>query len=130
MRYAKIVVMALLAATLHFGSAFAAMEVPFEQAAFAKAQQEGKPILVDITASWCPTCAAQKPILDKLAAEPQFKDLIIFKLDYTTQRDAVRAMDARSQSTLVAFRGTVERARSVGDTDPDSIRALVEKTGG
>ena len=28
----------------------------FEAEAFAAAQAEGRPILVDITASWCPTC--------------------------------------------------------------------------
>ena len=30
---------------------------PFSAAAFAEAQKEGKSILVDIFAPWCPTCS-------------------------------------------------------------------------
>ncbi len=39
---------------------------PFTQAEFSAAQKDGKPILVDIFAPWCPTCRAQKPILEVL----------------------------------------------------------------
>jgi thioredoxin 1 len=39
---------------------FAAETAPFEHARFAAAQKEGRPVLVDIRASWCPICAAQK----------------------------------------------------------------------
>lgn len=37
-------------------------------------------------------------------------------------------MGARMQSTLIVFRGNAERGRSVGDTDENSIKALLEKT--
>ena len=128
MRRRKLILFALLATTLTIGPAMAASEAPFSQKEFAAAQQAGKPILVHITASWCPTCTAQKPILDRLAADPAFKDLVIFAIDFDAQKDAVRALGARMQSTLVAFHGSVERGRSVGDTNADSIRALLEKT--
>jgi thioredoxin 1 len=49
------------------GPGLAAERLVFEQARFAAAQQEDRPILVDITACWCPTCQAQKPIIDSLA---------------------------------------------------------------
>ncbi len=111
------------------GRAFAqtATSVPFEQAAFAAAQKAGKPILVDIWASWCPTCAQQKPIIEKLAADPVFKDLVILKVDFDNQKDVVRAFGARSQSTLIVFHGEQEQGRSVGDTDAASIRALLAR---
>jgi hypothetical protein len=35
-------------------------------------------------------------------------------------------MKATSQSTLIAFKGETEKARSVGDTNPASIAALVK----
>lgn len=105
----------------------AAPAAPFDQATFAAAQKAGKPILVDIWASWCPTCAQQKPILDKLAADPAFKDLVILKVDFDAQKDVVRALNARSQSTLIVFRGEREQGRSVGDTNADSIRALLAR---
>ena len=105
----------------------AAMEAPFTQDAFTAAQKAGKPILVDITAPWCPTCAAQKPILNKLAAEPAFKDMVILRVDFDSRKDVVRALNARSQSTLIVYRGANEVGRSVGDTNEASIAALLRK---
>ena len=107
--------------------ALAAENVPFTQSAFEQAQAAQKPILVEIDASWCPNCAKQRPILAKLSAEPEFKDLLIMKVDFDTQKDIVRAMGANMQSTLIAFHGKDERDRSVGVTDPDAIKALVSK---
>ena len=95
---------------------------------FAAAQKAGKPILVAIHASWCPTCKAQKPILSELMAEPKFKDVIYFVVDFDTQKDAVKFFGARVQSTLIAFKGAMETDRSVGDTGRSSIAALLNKT--
>src|ERR1044072_2147725 len=51
--------------------AFAASPKPFDAKAFTDAQSAGKPILVWIHASWCPTCKAQTPILGELTDDPQ-----------------------------------------------------------
>jgi thioredoxin 1 len=110
------------------GSAFAADRLPFESGKFQALLKERRPVLVDITASWCPTCKAQHPIIEKLAAGPEFNDLTIFMVDFDTQKDAVRAFRALSQSTLIAFKGGKETARSVGDTRAASIEALVRST--
>lgn len=109
-------------------AASAAERAIFSAASFEAAQQRGARILVDISASWCPTCKAQKPIVDKLAEQPSNKDLVIFAVDFDSQQSVVRQLHAQSQSTLIAFRGKAETARSVGDTDPDSIAALVQST--
>ncbi len=108
--------------------ASAAEVTPFTPAAFTAAQKAGEPILVEITAPWCPTCKAQKPILGKLEAQPQFKALHVFEVDFDSQKDVVRGFNARAQSTLIAFKGAQEVARSVGDTQPDSIGELVGKS--
>ena len=56
--------LALVASTLAFGvPAYASEPTPFTPQAFEAAQKAGKSILVHITASWCPTCKAQRPIL-------------------------------------------------------------------
>lgn len=98
----------------------------YDPAALAAAQKAGKSILVHITAPWCPTCKAQKPILDKLTAGPHFKDLVVFDLDFDTGREGLKALDARSQSTLITFKGERETGRSTGDTNSDSIAALLK----
>ena len=105
--------------------ALANSETPFTRAAFEAAQKSGKSILIEIHASWCPTCRAQKPIIDSLLTTPKFKDVVTFRIDFDAQVDEVRAMGAQSQSTLIGFKGTKETARSVGDTDPASIEQLL-----
>lgn len=119
----------IVAAAALFGAFPAAAEEwkPFDAAAFAEAQKEGKPILIDVFAVWCPVCRAQNPILVQLTREPKYKDLVVFKVDFDTQKDALRAFNAQSQSTLIVFKGGSEQGRSVGDTDQDSIAALLDK---
>jgi len=113
------------ASVLPSATAFAAEEKPFTRQAFQAAQNDGKSILVEIHASWCPTCAAQRPILGKLFADPKFKNLAVFRVDFDSQKDEVRNFKARIQSTLITFKGKEEVARSVGDTNADSIADLL-----
>src|SRR6516225_3599516 len=108
--------------------AFATETKIFDPQLFVAAQKEGKPILVGIHASWCPTCKAQDPILGELMAEPKFRNLVYFVVDFDNQKDAVKFFGARTQSTLIAFKGATETGRSVGDTDRSSIAALLNKT--
>jgi thioredoxin 1 len=132
MYFTKSLPATLIAACLSmFGgpACWAATEATFSEPAFATSQHQGKPILVEIDASWCSTCAKQRPIIAHLANEPEFKSLIIYKVDFDTQKDIVREMGARMQSTLIVFHGNAERGRSVGDTKESSIKALLEKAG-
>lgn len=109
-------------------SASANTAVPFTREAFKAAQASGSPILVEIHASWCPTCKAQQPILDKLAADAKFKDLKIFRVDFDSMKPVVREFGAQMQSTLIVFKGSSEQGRSVGDTKEGSIAALLDKS--
>jgi thioredoxin 1 len=122
------VLTAAAAGAVFANSAFATETKPFTADAFAAAQKTGQPIFVAIHASWCPVCAKQKPILSELLAQPKFKNLAYFVVDFDSQKDAVNAFGARMQSTLIAFKGEHEAGRSVGDTDRASIAALLNKT--
>jgi len=55
---------------------------------------------------------------------------LILRVDFDSQKDIVRTFSASSQSTLIAFHGTRETGRSVGDTNPDSIAKLMRSTAG
>lgn len=107
--------------------AFAFEPKPFTDAALSAAQATGKPVLVEIHADWCPTCRAQTATLKKLAEDPRFKDVIVLRVDFDSQKDAVRKLKARSQSTLIVFKGTTERGRVVGDAAQASLDALLSK---
>jgi len=108
-------------------SANAAEVKPFSPESFEAAQNSGKPILIDIAASWCPTCKAQAPIISNLTSSDAFKDMVVLQVDFDEQKAVVRSLGAQSQSTLIVFKGRDEVGRSVGDTDPASIKALLSK---
>ena len=126
MKYLAIVLAAAMSLTASLAQAGEGK--PFTAAAFAAAQKAGDEIVVHIRASWCPTCHAQTPILHALEDQRKFAKLIEFDVDFDAQKDVVRAFGARSQSTLIAFKGAKETGRSVGDTDAGSIADLLDTT--
>jgi thioredoxin 1 len=117
-----------LGLTLAFTSpVFAEGGKPFDRAAFDAAQAAGKPILIDVSAPWCPTCKAQAPILSKLMRDPRFKNVVAFNVDFDSQKDVLKRFNVQRQSTLIVFKGKQEAGRSVGDTNPASIEAMLAK---
>src|SRR6202051_5389211 len=89
---------ALLIVAGPFAAAFADTPFPFSEEAFKAAQASGGPILVEIHADWCPTCKAQSPILDKLTADPKFRDLKVFRVDFDAMKPVVKQFAAQMQS--------------------------------
>ena len=108
--------------------AFAAEQATYSSAAMSAAQAAGKPVVVDVSATWCSTCAAQRPIVQSLLKEPKFKDLVLLHVDFDSQKAVLRKFNVREQSTFVVFKGGQEVGRSTGDTDKASIEALFNKT--
>ena len=122
-----LVLSGLLVTALAGSQLHAAASKSFTDKAFSAAQATGKPILIDVFATWCPTCKAQDIILSELGQSPTFKDLIVFKVDFDTRKETLKRFGVRSQSTLIVFKGQTEVGRSVGDTNPSSIEALLRK---
>ncbi|UDY34150.1 thioredoxin family protein [Dermatobacter hominis] len=85
-----------------------------------------RPVLVDFTASWCPPCEQQTPVLHALADE-QAARLRIVEVDVDESPDLARRhqvlsaptmvlyVDGRIALTLVGARG---RGRLLEDLDP------------
>jgi thioredoxin 1 len=99
----------------------------FTAAGLADAQKSGKPVLVEITALWCPTCKAQKAVLGDLDKQARFKNFVRLEVDFDSQKDVVKALKANMQSTLIVYKGEREMGRLVGDTKKESIEALLAK---
>lgn len=110
--------------------AAAAIEKPFEPAAFAAAQAEGRRILVDDAAWWCPVCASQGGTLKKTFAGPRSDKLIVFKINYDKQKLEWRRLDVQKQGTLIGFRGKQEVGRLAFVTDKAKINALLTTIAG
>ena len=101
---------------------------PFSQGGFDALTASGKPVVLDISATWCPTCKAQKPIIDSLMKQPAYKDVTLMTIDFDTNKPTLKKFKVSMQSTLVAFKGTQEVGRSVGDTSPEGLEGLIRKT--
>ena len=101
---------------------------PYTQTEFDKLAQEGKPVVVDVSATWCPTCKVQKPIIDGLMKQPAYKDVTLLTVDFDAEKPTHKRFKVSMQSTLVAFKGGKELGRSTGDTTPEGLEGLVKKT--
>ena len=126
MKFAKTALALCLSAT--FSLAMAGQIVPYNQQTFDHLTADGKPVVLDISATWCPTCKAQKPIVENLMKQPAFKDVTLMRIDFDSQKPLLRKYRVTMQSTLVAFKGEKEVGRSVGDTTRSGLQSLLEKT--
>jgi thioredoxin 1 len=118
---------ALALVVLMFPAIGAAGEpVTYSKPAFTEAQNANKPIVVFVTASWCPNCRKQQPLVDQLAKDQAFADTLIFVIDFDSDKQALKDLNAQMQSTLIAFKGKTERMRSTAVTNPEKIRELFQ----
>jgi hypothetical protein len=61
----------------------------------------------------------------ELFADPKLAGIVQFEVDFDSAKDVLRAFGVQRQSTLIVFAGGKEISRSVGDTDPGRIAALL-----
>ena len=123
MTLARLIVLSALTFAASFAHALTI--APYSAAALAAAQKAGDPVAVHFHATWCSTCKAQDRAFNELQADPTLK-LTVLQADYDTEGELKKQMKVRSQSTLIVFRGSAERARSSGDTQPDRLKALLK----
>lgn len=115
------------AAILLLSQAAWAGEMPFNQAQFEHALRAGKPVVVDFSADWCPTCRAQKPLIIAILQKPEMAPLTVFVANFDSEKALKQALRVTTQSTLVAFKDGKEVARSTGQTQQDQLHALMSK---
>jgi len=97
----------------------------FNAERFQALHDRGEPILVEIAADWCPVCAAQEKVLEKLYTRDDIQRIHWFKLDWDAQRRAAKDMGAWRQSTLILFRDGREIDRLVAQTDTGVITGFL-----
>ena len=117
-----------------FGAALLAAAVlaqaavqPFDKAKFDAAFAQGKPVIVDFAADWCPTCKEQKPIVDALMQEPRRKDVTLFVADFDKETALKKRLKVTMQSTFIVLKGGKEVGRSTGQTDKAELAGLFDK---
>jgi thiol-disulfide isomerase/thioredoxin len=110
------------------GSAvYAADKMTFNQAAFDADLKSGKSIMVGVHADWCPTCKKQSPVINGLQNDKKFGKVVFYKVNFDSDKEFLAKYNVAHQSTLLIFKNGKEIARSTGESDPEKIRALLEK---
>ncbi len=94
---------------------------PFTEARFQALQAAGALVLVDVSASWCPTCREQKRVLARFQQQHPEVALTILNVDYDDQKQWVRHFKAPRQSTLALYRGDEQLWFAVAEVREDVI---------
>ena len=122
------VVRSMSGAVLLVAAALAQAAVqPFDKTKFETALAQGKPVIVDFAADWCPTCKEQKPIVDALMQEPRRKDITLFVADFDKETALKKRLKVTMQSTFIVLKGGKEVGRSTGQTDKAELAGLFDK---
>jgi len=119
-------ILALIAVPVVSFASNSAIE-PFSKEAFETAQQENKTILLDFYASWCSTCRAQSPILESLAQEDEFSNLVMLRVDYDSADELKKEYSVAKQSTLILLKGDKELDRAMGLTNKEAIHSFLSQ---
>jgi thioredoxin 1 len=98
----------------------------YDAAAVASDMVAGKSVVIHVTAPWCSTCTAQKSAIETFKDDPALKDVVLYELDYDNGGAALKDLNVRSQSTLIAYKGETETGRSAGDTSAKGIETLMK----
>ncbi len=114
-----------IAALIMMAPALAADFKPYEKAAFDKLLASGQPVLVHVHADWCPTCKRQLTVLGPMLNDPANAKVTAVTVNFDTEAAFKQANRVGGQSTLIAYKGGKEVARSVGATDAASIGGLI-----
>lgn len=125
--YARVIVAAVASLTMA-QPAMAVERQPYSVATLQAAQAQGRSVLVDVAAWWCPVCRSQEAKIKRITADPKFGKLLILRLDYDKQKDEWRALGASKQATLIGYKGRQEVGRIAFQTDEALIAELLGTT--
>ena len=97
----------------------------FSEEFFENAKASGKTIVVNSYEVWCGTCSKQTNILDQ--AEKEFKDIVFLSYEQSKNKDIAQKLNIKFWTTIVVYKGKVEVARIVGQTDKEIIYSAIQK---
>ena len=99
----------------------------FDKDAFESAVASGLPVVLHVSATGCPVCEAQKPVVDALLRQQRMREVRLFVADFETDSALKHSLRISRQSTFVVFKRGREVARSTAEIDRDAITRTFEK---
>jgi thioredoxin 1 len=91
----------------------------FTNEIFAKAQLEGKTVVVNSWNKTCTTCSKQVKILDQ--AKKDFKNVVFLSFEQTKDKEIAKSLGINYWTTIVFYKDNKEISRTIGQTNKDKI---------
>lgn len=108
-------------------SAFARTLVPYEEAKVQEAMTEGKAIVVEVYADWCPSCKKGHVALEKALDETP--NIAAFQIDFDKDEELLKKYGVEEQGTLLIVKEGKEVARLAGEHRVDAIVEWIKSKG-
>lgn len=89
----------------------------------------GEPLLVEIYASWCPTCLAQHKAFEKLIEQGRQPNIRAVRVDFDRDVNFRNANNLNYTGVLIFYRDGKEITRAAGLTSADKIEAFLKDQG-
>lgn len=99
----------------------------FDPERFEALQASEALVLVDVAASWCPTCAQQDALVARYQESRPEVALHVLRVDFDEQKEWVRHFKAPRQSTLILYRGSERIWFSVAETREEVLFEVLDE---
>lgn len=90
-----------------------------------KRQMAGEAVSLSFYAKWCTTCLMQEKVFHSFKGDASVPGTLLV-VDYDQSRKVMQKLHVHAQSTLIVYKGHVERHRSGGLTDPQSLKQALQ----
>ncbi len=98
---------------------------PYSPESLAAKQKAGEAVALHFHADWCPTCRAQEKVFNGWKGDATVPGTLLI-VNYDKERELKRQLGVRTQSTVIAYKGSKETGRLAGETDPAPLRAVLD----
>jgi len=123
----KTLLKAMFTGILLFSSAAFAAGQPITATELADIEKQGKSAVISTHADWCSTCKKQDKVLSDFMKDPDYKNVVFYQVDYDNQKELLKALKVRSQSTIIVYKNGKEVARATGDTKEAALAKLTRQ---
>ncbi|WP_291939798.1 thioredoxin family protein [Limnohabitans sp.] len=90
-----------------------------------KRQMAGEAVSLSFYAKWCATCLMQEKVFKSFKGDASVPGTLLV-VDYDQSRKVMQKLHVHAQSTLIVYKGHVERHRSGGLTDPQALKQALQ----
>ena len=123
----KTLLNAMFTGILLFSSAAFAAGQPITATELADIEKQGKSAVISTHADWCSTCKKQDKVLSDFMKDLDYKNVVFYQVDYDNQKELLKALKVRSQSTIIVYKNGKEVARATGDTKEAALAKLTRQ---